>query len=185
MDITLNLASPETLKRRRLFQLAVAGIGLSLILGFGNVLLYRSIQADLRIAQERIRQAEEAIRQREDSLSSLPDRLSTTEMMRFDARVRLYNHIIEGANFSWSGLLFELEQAIPDRVALDEIQPDFGVGGVSLVGTARTMEDVLDCVQRLKEREVFHQVYLLNHQANEKESTVRFTISLRYRGEQA
>ncbi|MFQ5961434.1 MAG: PilN domain-containing protein [Candidatus Methylomirabilales bacterium] len=185
MDITLNLASPETLKRRRLFHLAVGGLSLSVLLGFGNLFLYRSSQADLRIAEQRIREAQEAIQKREHALATVPGRLPSAEMARLDARVKLYNHIIEGANFSWSGLLFELERAIPPNVALDEIQPVFGEGGVTLVGTARSMEDLLRCVQHLKEREAFHQVYLRDHAVKEKEATVRFKISLRYRGEAA
>jgi Tfp pilus assembly protein PilN len=185
MEITLNLASPEILKRRRLYHLAVGGLCLSLVLALGNLLLYRSTQAELQTAEERIREAQEAIQKREHSLATLPDRLPAAQMTRLDARVRLYNQIIEGANFSWSGLLFELERAIPGGIALDEIQPDFGKGGVTLVGTARTMEEILRCVERLKERDVFHEVYLLNHDAQKKDATVRFTISLRYRGEAA
>jgi Tfp pilus assembly protein PilN len=185
MDITLNLASPEILKRRRLYHLAVGGLCLSLLLALGNFLLYRSSQADLRIAAQRIREAQEAIQKRERSLATLPDRLPPSEMARLDARVKLYNQIIEGANFSWSGLLFELERAIPANVALDEIQPDFGEGAVTLVGTARSMEDILRCVERLKERDAFHRVYLLNQEVKEKDAAVRFTISLHYRGEPA
>jgi len=185
MDITLNLASPEILKRRRLHYTAVGGICLSVLLGFGNLLLYRSSQADLRIAAQRIREAQEAIQKREHSLATLPDRLPSAEMARLDARVKLYNRIIKGANFSWSGLLFELERAIPANVALDEIHPDFGEGGVTLVGTAKSMEDLLRCVQGLKERDAFHQVFLRDHQVKEKDATVGFTISLRYRGEAA
>ncbi len=182
MEITLNLASPETLRRRQLHLLAIGGLCISVLLGLWNVHLYRASRADLRIAEERIQQAEEAIRQREHTLSTLPDRISTEEKARLDARVKLYNHIIKGANFSWSSLLFELERAIPQGVALDEIHPEFGEGGVTLSGRARTMEDVLRCVQQLKERDAFHDVYLLTHQAKEQENTVQFTISLRYRG---
>ncbi len=185
MDITLNLASPEILKRRRLFHLAVGGLALSGLLGLGNVHLYRASQAELRVAEERTQQAEEAIRKRDDSLKTLPDRLSPEETSRLDARVKLYNHIIQGANFSWSSLLFELERAIPQGVALDEIHPEFGKGAVTLSGRARTLEDILRCVQQLKERDVFHEVYLLNHEAKEKENIVQFTISLRYRGHAA
>ena len=40
-------------------------------------------------------------------------------------------------------------------------------------------------VRRLKERDAFHQVYLLNHAGEEGNTTLRFTISLRYRRETA
>ncbi len=185
MDITLNLVSPAIRKRRRLHHLAVGGLCLSLLLGLGNFFLYRSSHADLRIAEQRLAKYQEAVRQRESSLSTLPHRLSRKEMARLDARIKLYNKITEGANFSWSGLLFELERVIPKGVALGAIQPEFGKGDVILSGTARTMEDILRCVQRLKEREAFHQVYLLNHAADKRDAGVQFTISLRYRGEPA
>ncbi|MFQ5848658.1 MAG: PilN domain-containing protein [Candidatus Methylomirabilales bacterium] len=185
MDLTLNLASSDVRKRRRLRHLAVGGLCLNLLLGVGNFLLYRSSRADLQSAEVRLHRVQEAVRQREDSLAALPQRLSPKEMKRFGARIALYNRIIQGANFSWTRLLFELERAIPAHVTLSEIQPDFGEGSVTLSGTAQTMEDVLRCVQRLKERDAFRQVYLLNHAVEKGNTSVRFTVSLHYQGEAA
>lgn len=185
MDLILNLASSDVRKRRRLRQLAVGGLCLNLLLGLGNFLLYRSSQADLQSAEARLHRVQEAVRQRENSLAALPHRLSPKEIEQFGARIALYNQIIQGANFSWTRLLFQLERAIPAHVTLSEIQPDFGGGSVTLSGTAKTTEDVLRCVQRLKEREAFHQVYLLNQRAKKGNTPVEFTISLHYRGEGA
>ncbi len=188
MDITLNLASPAIRRRRRLRRLALGGLCLNLLLGIGNVLLYRSFQADLRTYEERVRQARQALGQTAASPALPAPRLSTQEMDRLVAQVKLYNQIIEGANFSWTRLLFELERAIPANVTLVEIQPDFAKGGVTLSGDAKTVKDLLRCVRRLKERGAFHQVYLLR-QGMKKDKTgngrLRFIISLRYREEAA
>lgn len=188
MEITLNLVSLEIQKRRRLHHLAVAGLCLSLLLGLGNFLLYRSSRADLRIAEQQVEHYQEAFRKREQGLATLTSRLAPQEVKGLGARVNLYNQIIQGAAFSWSQLLFELERAIPANVALVEIQPNFAEENVILVGTAQTMEDLLLCVRRLKERDVFHHVYLLRHEEEENQKgsgRMQFTISFRYRGQAA
>ncbi|MEE8224257.1 MAG: hypothetical protein V3R42_00915, partial [candidate division NC10 bacterium] len=118
MEITLNLVSPEIQKRRRLRHLAVAGLCLSLLLGLGNFFLSRSSQADLRIAEQRRHRFQQAVRKREESLAALTRRLPAQKVEHLDARVKLYNQIIQGSTFSWSHLLFELERAIPANVAL-------------------------------------------------------------------
>lgn len=188
MEITLNLVSSEILKRRRLYHLAVGGLCLSLLLGLGNFVLYRSSQADFRIAEQRLQRYQDAVREREQSIATLTSHLTPQEVEHLGARVKLYNRIIQGAAFSWSHLLFELERAIPATVALGEIQPKFAEGNVILTGTAKTMDDLLRCVRRLKDRDSFHQVYLLSHEAKKGRtgnSGMHFTISLRYRGEAA
>lgn len=185
MDITLNLVSSDIRKRHRLHHLAVGGLCLNLLLGLGNFYLYRSTQADLRISEERLERYQKAVREREESLAALPHRLSPSELKRIQSRVDLYNGIIVGATFSWTGLLFELERSVPANIILKEIQPDFGKSAVTLSGTAKSMEDILRCVERLKERDAFYQVYLLDHAVKEGRTDVQFTISLRYRGEVA
>jgi Tfp pilus assembly protein PilN len=186
MEITLNLVSPEIQRRRRLYHLGVGGLCVGLLLGIGNVFLYRSSSTDLRIAEQQLQRYQEALRTREQSLAGLSARLTPRQVETLGARVKLYNRIIQGATFSWSQLLFELERTIPRNVALVEIQPKFGEGEVILTGSAKTMEDLLLCVRRLKERDAFHHVYLLEHQVEKNptgDGRMEFTISLRYRGE--
>jgi Tfp pilus assembly protein PilN len=183
MDISLNLVSPAVRKRRRLYHLAVGGIGLSVLLGIGNILMHLSVQAELRLAEERLREYQESIQQSEQILATLPQRLSPQEVERFGERIALYNRIIQGANFSFARLLFELERVIPANVTLTEIQPDFSAGGVTLSGMAKTMDDLLRTVERLKERQTFHQVYLRDHAVEKRTNALQFTISLQYRGE--
>ncbi|MFQ5883144.1 MAG: PilN domain-containing protein [Candidatus Methylomirabilales bacterium] len=188
MDITLNLVSPEIQKRRRLRHLAVGGLCLSLLLGLGNFFLYRSSRADLRIAEQRRERYQQAVQKREDTLATLTRGLAAHKVEHLDDRVKLYNGIIQGAAFSWSHLLFELERAIPANVALVEIQPNFVEGDIILAGTAKTMEDVLRCVRSLKDRDAFYQVYLLKHEVKKDRtggSGMQFSISLHYRGEAA
>jgi Tfp pilus assembly protein PilN len=185
MEITLNLASPAMRKQRRLHDLAVAGLCLTALFSVGNILLYRSARADLRRAAEHLQEVRAVVQQSERHLATLPQRLSPEELDRFGGRIALYNRIIQGANFSFTRLLFELERVLPPDVTLTEIQPDFSGGGVTLSGMAKTMEDLLRCVERLKDREIFQQVYLRNHAVERGTSALQFTISLQVRREGA
>jgi Tfp pilus assembly protein PilN len=185
MDITLSLASPAIRKRRRLHLLAAGGLCLNLLIGLGNGLLYTLSQADLRSSEEQLRQQQELVQERERALGSLPQRLSAKELEHFGARIDLYNRIIHGANYSFTRLLFELERAIPPNVTLTEIRPDLGGGAVTFLGNAKSMEDLLRCIDRLKGQEAFHQVYLLNHAEEKGNTGLRFTISLKYREDAA
>src|SRR3990172_8874591 len=170
MDMTLNLASPAIRKRRRLHHLAVGGLCLNLLLGLGNALLYTLSQADLRSSEEQLRQQQELVQERERILASLPHRLSPKELEHFGSRIALYNRIIQGANYSFTRLLFALERALPPTVPLPAIRPDRGGGAVTFWGKAKSMEDRLRCSEGLKGQEAVHQGCLRKH-AEEKGST--------------
>jgi len=186
MEITLDLISPETQRRRRLRRLGLLGLSVSLLLTLGNVALYRSYGEEQSRWEGRIASLREEISKAQRNLGTLQSRLSPEERERLVERVKLYNGIIQGAAFSWSRLLLELEQSLPRSIALVEIQPDFAATRITLMGEAKTMEDLLQCVRRLQERERFQQVYLLQHGVKKGQTgttKVSFTISLRYRGD--
>jgi Tfp pilus assembly protein PilN len=186
VEITLNLISPEKRRRHRLRRLGLLGLLVSLLLAGGNVYLHRLYREQQSQWEGRAASLREEIAKAGQSLTALQSRLSPKERERLVERVKLYNGIIQGAAFSWSRLLFELEQTLPTNIALVEIQPDFAANRITLTGEAKTMEDLLQCVRRLQERERFQQVYLLQHGVKRGQTgttKVSFTISLRYRGE--
>lgn len=186
MEITLNLISPEITRRRRLRRLGLLGLLLSLLFAGGNVYLHRLYREEHSRWEGRVTLLREEVTKVQQDLAALARRLPPEERERLVERVKLYNGIIQGAAFSWSRLLFELEQSLPPNVALMEIQPDFAANRITLTGEARTMEDLLQGVRKLQGRERFQQVYLLQHGVKKGQpgaTKVGFTISLRYRGE--
>lgn len=186
MEITLSLISPEIQRRHRLRRLGLLGLFVSLLFTLVNSALYRSYREEQSRWAGQVAVLQQEVLQAERNLTVLQSRLSPEQRERLVERVKLYNSIIQGAAFSWSRLLFELEQSLPTNIALLEIQPDFAASRVTLTGEAKTMEDLLQCVRRLQERERFQQVYLLQHAVKSGQTgptKVSFTISLRYRGE--
>lgn len=159
MRLALNLASPAA-RRRRLLRRALAGAVLLLLVGtvaHGFLLSrWRTHLASLEETwtgreadRERVRAGTERGAGPVDKPTGLAE------------RVRFYNSLLEASAFSWTGLLNELEAALPEGVGVVEIRPDQQLTGVQLRGEARTLEALTGFVRRLEERPLFTRVFLL------------------------
>lgn len=159
MRLALNMASPAA-RRRRLLRQGLAGAVLLLLVGtvLHGLLLSRwrthlaSLEetwADRAAERERVRAGTGGAAGPVDKPTGLAE------------RVRFYNSLLEASAFSWTGLLNELEAALPEGVGVAEIRPDQQLTGVQLRGEARTLEALTGFVRRLEERPLFTQVFLL------------------------
>jgi Tfp pilus assembly protein PilN len=100
---------------------------------------------------------------------------------RLAERVRLYNSLLEASAFSWTGLLNELEAALPEGVGVAEIRPDQQLTGVQLRGEARTLEALTGFVRRLEERPLFTRVFLLRQGGRKDDRTGREILQFEIR----
>lgn len=99
-------------------------------------------------------------------------------------KVEAINSIIARETFSWTELLTDLEERVPEGISVTEISPRFNDDTISIKGMARSMKDVLVFVERLGQGRRFAGVFLLKH-SEEKAGEVLpggllFTISARY-----
>lgn len=145
--------------------------------------LVRQSAGDRSPAAELTRELE----RREARLAELRDRLTGEERRSLVARITFLNRLLEVSAFSWTGLLYELERAIPPEVSLAEIQPDSGTGKVRLHGVATTPEGLAAFARRLEARPAFEEVLLLRQAATSdaargEPSGVEFQVLLVYRG---
>lgn len=161
MRLALNLASPAA-RHRQVFRrgLAVA-VCLLLLATAGHALLLLRWRDHLASLEEtwRARTAELEQVQARTAGSARPAERSAT----LAERVRFYNTLLEASAFSWTGLLNELETALPDGVGVAEIRPDQSLAGVQLRGEARTLQALTGFVRLLEERPLFTGVFLLRH----------------------
>ncbi|MFQ5839639.1 MAG: PilN domain-containing protein [Candidatus Methylomirabilales bacterium] len=184
MRLTLNLASIDPALRRRRRRYAFGALVLTILLSAGHALLYRTLDREARALRVRGAQVEEGLKKLEARLFAVeaPPKADLTR------RITLYNEIVERASFSWSRLLFELEKAIPQRVRLTEIQPEFTSRLVRLRGKAASFEDLLTFVRGLEARTSFSEVFVLQHALSKEKGgpgRIAFTIGLTYRGREA
>jgi len=159
MHPTLNLASPAALRRRWLRR-GLAGAVLLLLVGtvIHGVLLSRSRAHLTRLQESWTARAAE----REGAKGAGP--AGTPQRSKGLAeRVRFYNSLLEASAFSWTGLLNELEAALPEGVGLTEVRPDQQLNRVQLQGEAQTLEALTGFVRRLEERPLFTRAFLLRH----------------------
>ncbi len=75
---------------------------------------------------------------------------------------------------------FELEQAIPARLALSSVQFDAGGAVVHLTGTAMSLEDITAFTVGLQDHPMFKDPVLAQHRAGAN-GLVEFNVTLRYR----
>lgn len=161
MRLALNLASP-TARRRGLLRRALAGAVLLLLAGtIVHGLLHFRWRVHLAGLEE-TRTARAAEREQAGAGSGTAARPGEWPAGLAE-RVRFYNGLLEASAFSWTGLLNELEAALPEGVGLADVRPDQQLTAVQLRGEARTLEALTGFVRRLEERPLFTRVFLLRH----------------------
>lgn len=187
MRLALNLVSPAA-RRRALLRHGVAGAVLLLLVAtVVHGLLYARWRAHLASLEDSwtARAAE-----REQAGGGPGGAAGPTESPAgLAARVRFYNSLLEASAFSWTGLLNELEAALPEGVGLAEVRPDQQLTAVQLRGEARTLEALTGFVRRLEGRPLFARVFLLRHggrkEARSGREILDFEIRLELRQEGA
>lgn len=161
MRLALNLASARG-RRRRLFRraLAPAVVLLLLVTVLHGLLISRWRSRLAGLEETWTARATEVERVRPGAAGAAAPANGAATLA---GRIRFYNSLLEASAFSWTGLLNELEAALPEGVGLTEVRPDQTLTGVQLRGEARTLEALTGFVRRLEERPLFTRVFLLRH----------------------
>ncbi|MGH7408786.1 MAG: PilN domain-containing protein [Candidatus Methylomirabilales bacterium] len=177
MRLTLNLASP-TARRQRWLRQGLAGAVLLLLVGtVVHALLLSRSRAHLASLEETwTARAAERERPRGGEAAGPPE--ASRNLVQ---RVRFYNSLLEASAFSWTGLLNELEAALPEGVGVSDVRPNQQLTGVQLRGEARTLEALTGFIRRLEERPLFTRVYLLQHGGRKDARTGREILQFEIR----
>jgi len=160
-----NLASSDFRRSRRRVVFAVA-TGASLILVLAIQLVVWSAQRhEAQVVEARLGEMEGTLRRHQEEVRAVRARIPAETVKQYEAKVAVYNQILEASAFSWIGLLVELERSVPPGVTLSEIRPDLASGKVALRGEARTFEDLTKLLNSLEQRTGFRDVFLLRQAA--------------------
>lgn len=181
-----NLAASDYRRSRRELLLAAVVVAVLAILLAGQVALWAVGSQEGRAIAARFAQMEAEFRRHQDEVRAVLAGIPGEAVKQYEAKVGVYNQILEASAFSWTGLLLELERSVPPFVSLGEIHPDLATGQVRLRGVARSFDDLGLFLRGLEERTVFRDVYLL-HQADRKAAAggqdgLEFAVSLVYQG---
>ena len=179
-----NLASSDFRRSQRRVVFAVA-TGAILILALAIQLAVWSAQRrEVRVVEARLGETEGALRRHQEEVRAVRARIPAETVKQYEAKVAVYNQILEASAFSWIGLLVELERSVPPGVTLSEIRPDLASGKVALRGEARTFEDLTKLLNGLEQRTGFRDVFLLRQTARKSAAggseVLEFAVNLIY-----
>jgi Tfp pilus assembly protein PilN len=183
-----NLAAGNYRRERHRVLLAAGVLAVLVLLLIGQVAAWYAVRRDARATGSRLAQMEAEFRRHQDGLRAVRAGISEEAVKRYEGKVAALNKILEASAFSWTGLLMELERAVPPGATLSEIHPDLASGRVMLRGTARTFDDLRQLLRGLEERTAFRDVYL-TRQAERKtqggeQQDLDFAVTLTYQGRQ-
>ena len=181
-----NLATGDYRRERREVILSAGVVAVLAILLIGQAVDWLLVRRDARGDGSRLAQMEGDIRRHQDGLRAIRAGIPDEAVKRHEVKVAAFNKILEASAFSWTGLLMELERAVPPGVALSEIHPDLPSGKVMLRGTARSFDGLGRFLRGLEERIAFRDVYL-TRQAERKvpaggQEELDFAVTLTYQG---
>lgn len=149
--LNLNLAT-RPLRNRRLFRAAsralVAILAVLAVLAALTVLKYGGEGSRLKSAMTETKRIGDQAAGESRRLKADVDR----EEKLSRARVNLINGIIQRKTFSWTGLLSELEKALPGPSYLTALSPSFASNGamdLQMRVTSRSLEDLMAFITNL------------------------------------
>ncbi|MFH1288473.1 MAG: PilN domain-containing protein [bacterium] len=108
--------------------------------------------------------------------------LSEKDVNALVKKINYVNVLIEKQAFSWTWLIYHLEERTPDEISITEIMPSFAENTIKIVGLAKTIDDIARFISDLQLSSYFKDVFLLEHSnvEIEKNSLIRFVITSGY-----
>jgi type IV pilus assembly protein PilN len=175
MRFTINLATRVYVDHRLISQVCFAVIAVLLLVLSWNTFIAVSNLGELH-------RLKSDIATYEGRLNSRPKDVPEREYTRLLAEIGFFNGLIERKSFNWLELLDQMENTLPEGVALVSLAPDTKTGEVRIEGRAHSFANLRTYLEKLDGSKAFTMVLLLSHRdvaVNDKVQGVQFTISCR------
>lgn len=181
-----NLAASDYRASRRQIVLPVAVAVILVLLFVGQIGFWVMVRREAQSVAPRLAKMEAEFRRHQEEYRASRAAVPPEAVKRYEAKVAVFNNILEASAFSWMGLLAELERSIPPGVTLKDINPELATGRVALHGVALSFDDLSRMLHTLEEQPAFHDVFLLRQIAAKPTPGVppglEFSVTLIYKG---
>jgi Tfp pilus assembly protein PilN len=181
-----NLAASDYRASRRQVILPLAAAAVLALVFLGQIGLWVTVRRETQAVTPRLAKMEAEFRRHQEEFRAARAAVPPEVMKRYEAKVAVFNKILEASAFSWTGLLVELERSVPPGVTLKDIRPDLASGQVALHGLARSFEDLSRMLHTLGEQPVFRDVFLLRQSVVKPAPGIPggldFSVTLIYKG---
>lgn len=180
MRIEINLSQHQYQKRLTvgLFRVVLLGLALGAVFYNCELIYYYNKQlAGLNERNANLKAELEKVRRIVNEKG-----LSEGELTALFKKVDYVNVLIEKQAFSWTWLIYRLEECTADEISIAEIMPSFAESSIKIIGMARTIDDIARFVSSLQVSNCFKDVFLLEHSDAEieKNNLIRFVITSKY-----
>ena len=135
---------------------------LGLLAALGAGLLLWSLSQQAEVVQQRL----VVFQERADQLVDKPRRAVKVSIS--PAQAATINKAVRQLNLPWSDLLDALEGATSQNVALLEIHPEAATRRLLGVAEARSSDEMIRYVERLKSQHLFGAIVITSHQVNDQ-----------------
>ncbi|HYL81061.1 MAG TPA: PilN domain-containing protein [Candidatus Acidoferrum sp.] len=181
-----NLAATDVRAGRRHLVLPAILAAVLVLLVLAQVSLWIMLRREAQSVAPRLAKMETEFRRHQEEVRAARAAFPPDAMKRYEAKVAVFNQILESSAFSWTGLLAELERSVPPGVTLKDIHPDLATGVVALHGVARSFDDLSRLLHTLGEQPTFRDVFLLRQSTTKATPNVPealdFAVTLIYKG---
>jgi hypothetical protein len=155
----------------RAVQAALAGLALLVgaVIVFNGVQLIRLTASQQALGAHAVESEQEAARLRAQA-AAIRAQINTKELETVANAAREANGIIDQRAFSWTELLGQFEQTLPENVRITAVQPRLAMDGTFVVGMtvqARRAEDLDAFIEALEKAGTFRNVTPLEEQTNQ------------------
>ena len=187
VQFSINLASPEVAKRRKIFRIAAAAC-LVLLGSIGaDLLQWHHLREETAAFDLRAARLSEEVREAQDALRHLGRSTSPKQQEEMQVEMTDVNLLIQKKRFSWSAFLADLERSVSQDISVRRIHPDAKEDVVVVLdGVARSLPALTAFVNQMQQSRSFAEVFLLDQKREEDEAddpaaaTVSFSIRFRY-----
>ena len=174
--IDINLASERRPKGPLPKVAAVLIILAAVFYTFHNIYAYRENIIQLTSYRERV----SVLEKRFPAIATGRYPAEVVDVEVLSVEVDFINRMILREAFSWTGVLSDLEEGVPDGVSIVEISPEFNDRKIEISGVARSVKEALTFVDMLGRSGHFKDVFLLRHSEGKGGGVISFSVSAVY-----
>lgn len=182
--IHLNLASRPYRDYRPVYVTVVLMSLLTAFLMLNNVDTYYRYIHETRTTRGKIAQRETQAAQEREREAAAKRRLASLDLTQLDDQTQFINAKLAERAFSWSMLLDDLEEVLPNDVRLKAVSPSFNTDGTGTVRLAlnfdaKESDGLIQTINRMHEHPKFARPFPSNETQNEG-GTFMFDLAVEY-----
>ena len=185
VQFSINLASPDVAKRRKIYRIAVATCLVLLVLIWADLLQWQHLRQATAAFDVGAAQVSDDVREGQTGLRHFGGSATPKKPVEIEKEIAAVNRLLQKKHFSWSAFLSDLERSVSEDISIQRINPDTKSHLVVIDGVARSLPALTAFVNQMQKSGPFAEVFLLDQKREEieidDEAVMVTSFSIRFR----